>query len=578
MFRYHSLFSRTILVSATVSMVLAGVTTSASAQRSSQSPTATVAHTWLHAISISGTVNHNGYVTSISCPSAGNCAAAGDFRSPLGIFAPFIANQINGTWSAAVEVPGVSGFNAVAGSASSISCASTGNCTVAGTYVDTQGHDQVFVSTESNGVLSVSTQIPGLAVLNADGISAVEKLTCTSPGNCTLGGYYKDGSAQFQTFVSSQVHGTWTTAIALPGLVALNVDGHSYVESLSCATVGNCVIGGYYRDGSNNKQAYVATQTNGTWSNAIEVPGTNALNTGNSARVNSIACPAVAKCVLVGFYIDSLSRVQAFVDNEVNGAWAVAIEAPGIAALNPGGDASLQSIACPTIGNCSAGGYITDATSHSQAMVVKVTNGTWSNAQVLPGSVALDVNGAAAVSALACSVAGNCSATGLYLDGASQNQIFVANEINGVWKSAIELPGFSTIHTGGNTDVNDLSCAPDGGCSIGGYYFDGSARLQGFVASEVIGTNSSIPLAVHAFGANKIALVQWTAPTHTNGSPIFLYSVHSTSGAHTCTSVLLYCVVSGLSNSMSYRFTVTATNLSGNSARSAPSISVRPHA
>jgi hypothetical protein len=52
------------------------------------------------------------------------------------------------------------------------------------------------------------------------------------------------------------------------------------------------------------------------------------------------------------------------------GTWGTAIEVPGIAALNKGGDADIASVSCATAGNCSAGGYYEDASGKTQAFVV----------------------------------------------------------------------------------------------------------------------------------------------------------------------------------------------------------------
>ena len=576
MFHQKTPLSRTFVVVAVLTATCGIFATTASAQRSGVSPRLALAHTWHHALSIPGTVNLAGYVGSLSCPSAGNCGAAGSFKDLYGNVVPMVATESNGVWASGVEVPGTGGFSSKGGSARAISCASAGNCTVGGAYVDGSVHDQPFVATEVSGSWGLALQIPGLASLNVGG-SDVGKMACSSPGNWSLAGYYADGSSHYQAFVDTQINGKWATAIALPGLIALNAGGHDYVMALTCVSSGNCVITGRYRDVSNHFQAFVANETNRSWGAAFEVPGTSALNVTGSASATGVACPATGKCHLVGYYSDGNSHIEAFLANEIDGVWSPAFEAPGSAARNVGNDAALLTIACSSIGFCSAGGYFSDAALHGQAMVINEANGIWSNVVVLPGSVALNVDGAARVDAVSCSSAGNCSAAGLYSDSSNFSQVLVANEINGIWMPAIEIPGFAALNVKGNTNVNELSCAPNGGCSVGGYFIDGSSKVENYVASEVIGSAPSSPLSVRALAANTVALVQWAAPAHTNGSPIFLFTVKSTSGTHTCTTISQFCVVSGLSNSKSYRFTVTATNLGGMSPRSVPTNLVRPH-
>jgi hypothetical protein len=55
--------------------------------------------------------------------------------------------------------------------------------------------------------------------------------------------------------------GTWGTAIEVPGTAALNKDGDAAINSVSCATAGNCSAGGSYIDGSHHIQAFVVGET-----------------------------------------------------------------------------------------------------------------------------------------------------------------------------------------------------------------------------------------------------------------------------------------------------------------------------
>ncbi len=69
------------------------------------------------------------------------------------------------------------------------------------------------------------------------------------------------------------------------------------------------------------------------------------------------------------------------------------------------------------------------------------------------------------------------------------------------------------------------------------------------------------------------AKVSWTAPAYDGGSPITTYQVAAQPGGLGCTSASsTSCVVEGLSDGISYTFTVTATNSIGTSAASAQSL------
>jgi hypothetical protein len=61
----------------------------------------------------------------------------------------------------------------------------------------------------------------------------------------------------------------------------------------------------------------------------------------------------------------------------------------------------------------------------------------------------------------------------------------VASQNNGVWGTAIPVPGLAALDKGGaDTRFPALSCAPGGPCAAGGYYTGASGRTQGFVVSQ----------------------------------------------------------------------------------------------
>ena len=53
---------------------------------------------------------------------------------------------------------------------------------------------------------------------------------------------------------------SWPNAGEVPGTAALNTGGYAEVNSVSCASAGNCSAGGYYNDSSGNRQAFVISQ------------------------------------------------------------------------------------------------------------------------------------------------------------------------------------------------------------------------------------------------------------------------------------------------------------------------------
>ena len=82
--------------------------------------------------------------------------------------------------------------------------------------------------------------------------------------------------------------GSWGRAIEVPGLAPLNTSGDAGVDSVSCASAGNCVAGGSYSGPGGD--GFVAAERDGVWGTATAVPGLAALDAGGDADVWSVSC------------------------------------------------------------------------------------------------------------------------------------------------------------------------------------------------------------------------------------------------------------------------------------------------
>jgi hypothetical protein len=319
---------------------------------------------WGRAIEVPGlaALNAGGTagVVSVSCASAGNCAAGGGYLGQDGHSHGFVVSERNGHWRQASEVPGLSALATGGGAGvGSVSCASAGNCAAGGGYLDSQIHSQGFVVSEKNGVWGQAVEVPGLGALNK-GDAGVGSVSCPSAGNCGAGGNYVDRHRELG-FVVSERNGVWGQAIRVPGIRDLG-KGNAQLFQVSCASAGNCAAGGFYGSvqGESFYKGFVVSEKNGVWGRAIEVPGLGTLTTGRFARVDSVSCASPGNCAAGGLYEDRNLHNQGFVVSETNGVWGRAIEVPGLAALNKGGNAGVGSVSCASPGTCAAGGSYAD--------------------------------------------------------------------------------------------------------------------------------------------------------------------------------------------------------------------------
>lgn len=395
------------------------------------------------------------------------------------------AKASGGTWHKAIEVPGSEALNS-GGSAQvrSFSCASGGNCAVGGYYRDGSGHFEAFVAGQSNDKWHPAFEVPGTAALNSGGDASTLSLSCPSAGGCSGGGFYRDSAIHTQAFVITQKKGQWGKAIEVPGSAALNAGGSAVTAAVSCAFAGDCGAGGNFTDRSRRSQPFVVNERKDRWGKAVEVPHMASLNAGGDAAVSAVSCPSAGNCSASGFYTDKSGHIQVFVVSQRNGRWGRAAELPGSGRLNEGGVASIGSLSCPSAGNCTAGGYYTDQSGHLQAVVADQRNGTWRDAHEIPGLARLNAGGSAQIRSLSCPSAGNCAAAGLYQDGQGRDQAFLVSESRGTWRSAAEIPGTAALNAGGDAAAFGVSCSSAGNCAAGGTYLDSSLAGQAFLVTE----------------------------------------------------------------------------------------------
>ncbi|HEV2374517.1 MAG TPA: hypothetical protein VGS19_20440 [Streptosporangiaceae bacterium] len=415
---------------------------------------------------------------TVSCASAGNCAAGGYYQSKKG-WQAFVTDEAGGVWHKAQEVAAALNLGGNA-AVSSVSCGSAGNCVAGGSSqpkpaAPGSGTQVAFIVTQLHGVWGAAERVPGLAHLGSDQNSGVTSVSCTSAGNCAIG-----GSDHGEGFVADKKNGVWSRAEEVPGLGALSLD-NAGVASVSCVSPGNCAAAGSYVAAFGGPiRGFTTDEVGGRWHTAREVPGT-VVNAHGFAEVTSVSCAAAGNCAAVGNYGPASNTMQVFILNEVNGHWGTAREMPGSGALDHSHGAVDPSVSCARAGDCAAvGDYSTSSSIDQQAFVIDEKGGVWGQAQAVPGLAALNTQGYAEILSVSCAAPGDCAAGGDYL-ASGANQAFVVNETGGVWGQAQEVPGEAALNTGGVAQLSSVSCLPRGCAAVGSYTGSGG---NAFVVSE----------------------------------------------------------------------------------------------
>jgi hypothetical protein len=165
-----------------------------------------------------------------------------------------------------------------------------------------------------------------------------------------------------------------------------------------------------------------------------------------------------------------------------------------------GGDDALDAVACPSTGDCVAGGSYDTEHGKIEPMTVTQFEGRWHRAGELrlPHDAAYDPG--AAVTGVACAQAGSCDAVGSYLASDSHpasgsnseigfdNHGFIATESDGRWSRARTVqPPRNAYRSGYGVTLTGVSCPRPGWCEAIGNYTDKSGRHEALAVTQVRG-------------------------------------------------------------------------------------------
>lgn len=454
-------------------------------------------------------------VTSIACPSAGNCSAIGSYTDSSGETQGLLATESAGHWNATSTAqlptnPDVVNPNV---SLTSISCATTANCTAVGSYLDVHGLTQGLLLTETSGHWGTGREVIHPLGVSVSGNPQVDltSVSCATASNCLAVGSYSDSNGHPEGLLETEINGTWSYTVtngqrSYTGAEAtLPSDAASepmvVLSSASCGAVGQCVAVGSYRNSSNEQEGLVLTGTvsGGAWTftpTAAGLPSGAAASP--VASLNSVSCPGAGSCDAVGSYEDSSHHEQGLLLTQAGSAWAQGAKAslPADASSNP--NVSLTSVSCISAGNCSAVGDYHTAAGSLHGLMLTSTAGTWGTG--VEPSIPADAGSTSFVTltAVSCYAAAECAATGNYADDSfSSHPLLLTEQTGGAWSAGVE-PALPYADPAPGANIEDVSCGSGGGCTAVADYTDLAGNQ---LAGAVNGTLAAAAEPILSLGA-----------------------------------------------------------------------------
>ena len=439
------------------------------------------------------------YTSSVSCSSLGNCTAVGQFKDADGAYQAFTMTSTNGEWDTARPAQFDDGIQSDFPSAflEAVSCFSPGNCTAVGVFRDSNEASQAFTMTSTNGVWALARPAQFVDGIQSNPPSAgFNSVSCSSPRNCTAVGKFLNNNAGYEAFTMTSTNGVWDFARPAQFVGGIqNMPPDAGFNSVSCSSPGNCTAVGMFRNRDSDYEAFTMSLANGVWDFARPAQFVDGIqNDSRYGTFNSVSCPSPESCTAVGLFRNSDNSVhEAFTMSLANGVWDFARPAQFVDGIQSDSRyGTFNSVSCASPGNCTAVGKFMDTTGELQAFTMSLANGVWDFARPAEFNAGDRANSPDdGLNSVSCASPGNCTAAGYFLNSIDNKEAFTYTSINGVWGVAEPAEFSDGVQSdSGNSSFSSVSCPTPENCTALGDFPNTEGGREAFTATSVKQTSA----------------------------------------------------------------------------------------
>jgi hypothetical protein len=284
------------------------------------------------------------YLYAVSCASAEDCIAVGDYEVRQGPFRPFAEQWDGGTWTLQ-PMPEPAGSTDLSG----VSCASATSCMAVGNWESGSGVTKTLAEYWDG---STWTILVTLSPSRSD--SNLQAVSCPAAGDCTaVGSHYK---GRYLT-LAEHWNGTAWSVEPTPNSSRTT---DNFLNGVSCSSTAVCTaVGATLPPGPNGPEVPLAERwSGGQWKlQPIPSPANTKFD-----FLDGVWCASATACTAVGQHDTANGNFLSLAEHWDGTAWRLQPTA------KPTGHQGLRAVWCTSASTCSAVGANTIAHDKSNAL------------------------------------------------------------------------------------------------------------------------------------------------------------------------------------------------------------------
>jgi hypothetical protein len=291
----------------------------------------------------------NNDLSGVSCGSASDCSAVGDYVSNSGIRQTLIERWNGSSWSIVTSPnPNNTPDNRLKG----VTCVSTSECWAIGDYFTDSNVEQTFTEHWNGSSWALVASVNGTLDNILNGVACASASNCWAVGNSVTLIQHWDG-------------GSWSL-VTSPSLMTSN----NYLADVKCTSTSDCWAVGYHNNDPSSVRQTLVMHWNGTSWDPVASPNGN--NNGDNS-LNSVACASASDCWAVGYYVTDYPFNAYTLTEHWNGSSWTIVPSPNFPSSHSN---SLGGVTCASASDCWAVGSWSSSSSY---YLIEHWNGTsWS--------------------------------------------------------------------------------------------------------------------------------------------------------------------------------------------------------